>query len=435
MEPIMYYDSELPQISPPAHGRTLPPLRMRDSSVSARKRKVLEMGCRQNNTMGKARDERSESLNVIAGGIAHDLNNLLTGILTNVCMEKMSCHPEHDISQTLSFMEMALLRARGLTQQLLSFATGEAPASKPPWSPLGLIKETSEFFLRGSRATCEHSLPGNLWLVEAPEEQVGQIIQNLIINADQAMPDGGTIRVRAENLTMAEDAHANLKGGKYVRISIQDQGRGLSQEQLSRIFEPFFTTKDKGMGLGLATCLSLATLNHGHIQVASGQGRGTTFQVYLPACEGLSPPEKSGETEIHKGQGRILLIDDDRVIRKSVGDAIMMLGYDVVSAKDGAQGIALYKQARAAAQPFQAVIMDLSMPGGMGGRTAVRQLLKYDPAAKVILSSGFSETSGSSYLEEYGFSGVLSKPYDLEDLGKVLRQLIAEPEGSRISQA
>jgi CheY-like chemotaxis protein len=238
------------------------------------------------------------------------------------------------------------------------------------------------------------------------------------------MPESGVIRVSAVNFM--REGHELRSGtkGRHVRVSVEDQGGGIPARQLQKIFDPFFTTKEKGRGLGLTTAFSIIKRHDGQISVESDVGVGTTFHIYLPASEKVSPVVERAKEDIARGQGKVLLIDDEEIIRNSTGEGLRRLGYEVEVARDGEEGIPLYESAMRLKHPFDAVIMDLTVPGGMGGRKAIRELVKIDPETNVIVSSGYSEDPVMSDYREHGFRGVVAKPYRIEDLGRVLREII-----------
>jgi CheY-like chemotaxis protein len=366
--------------------------------------------------------QKLESLGVLAGGIAHDFNNILTGISTNLSMARMYGHLRDDIAEMLADAEKASVRAKNLTQQLLAFAKGGTPIKKPV-SISSLITTTAAFSLSGSNVKCEFSLPDDLWLTEVDEGQIGQVLQNLIINADQAMPRGGTIKIRADNMVIAARDSLPLENGFYVRIAVTDQGIGVSKKDMPRIFDPFFTTKQKGSGLGLATAFAIVNSHAGHIEVDSVIEQGTTFSVYLPALERTSGEKRRERKRLIQGEGKILLVDDEEIIWRAAGEAMTRMGYEVRFAKDGAEGIRLYQEEMGTDRPFRAVIMDLTIPGGMGGKQAVGEIRKIDPDAKIIASSGYSNDPVMSSFREYGFCGIITKPYRIEELGELLSRV------------
>ena len=375
------------------------------------------------------RTKKLETLGILAGGLAHDFNNLLTPILANISIAKTYGNLDPEIAEMLTDAEKASLRAKDLTQQLLTFAKGGAPIKKTI-SLSRLLRDTAKFALSGSNVSCEHSIPDDLWPVEVDEGQISQVIHNMVINADQAMAEGGIMRIRVENLILEEKEHVNLKeGDRYVKISIEDQGHGIPQEQLSKIFDPFFTIKEKGRGLGLSTSLSIVTRHEGHIHVDSKMGVGTILHIYLPASEKKPEIEEKVKGKPIKGEGKVLLIDDEESIRKSAREVLKRLGYQVQVAKDHAKGIQLYEKAMEEKHPFDTVIMDLTIPGSMGGLEAMKKLKKIDRNAKVIISSGYSEDRAMSKFREYGFCGVVAKPYKVEDLAKVIHNVLNGVEG------
>ena len=370
-----------------------------------------------------AKVQQLESLGILAGGIAHDFNNILTVILANISMAKLYGALQDDISQMLTDAEKASLRAKKLTQQLLTFAKGGAPIKKV-MSISGLLKDTAEFTLSGSKVRCEFSMPDDLWPIEADAGQISQVIQNLIINADQAMPRGGTVKICAENAIIGENDVSLIKEGRYLKISITDQGTGIAKKDLPNIFDPFFTTKQKGSGLGLATAFSVVNNHDGHIGVDSEVEVGTTFHVYLPTSRKTSKPEERSKGKPTRGKGKILLIDDEEIIRKAAGEVLKRIGYQVTVAKDHEEGIRLYEKALKGKHPFDAIIMDLTIPGDMGAREAIKKFKKIDRDVKVIVSSGYSDDPTMSNYVEYGFRGVVEKPYKIDDLAEVIHMVL-----------
>jgi PAS domain S-box-containing protein len=376
-----------------------------------------------------AKRERLDSLGVLAGGLAHDFNNLLTAILANISMAKLYGELKEDVFQMLTDAENASLRAKRLTQQLLAFSKGGAPTKKTV-SITKLLKETAEFALSGSNVRCEYSFPHDLWPVEADEGQIAQVIQNLVINADQAMPGGGTLSVNAENLRLGTNDLPVGREGRFIRISFSDHGTGIADKHLPKIFDPFFTTKRKGSGLGLATSFSIVQNHGGHLRVESRAGVGTTFHVYLPASDKPHVAAKRPPTRSLGGYGRILLIDDEEIIRRSAGSLMERLGYEVTVAEDGKTGIRLHEKAVQENRPYDVIIMDLTIPGGMGGEETVKTLKKIDPDVKVVVSSGYSTDAILSRYEEYGFSAAVAKPWKMEELTDTLEQVMGREDDS-----
>jgi len=374
----------------------------------------------------KMRDaQRLESLGVMAGGIAHDFNNLLTPILANISIAKTYGKLDDEIADLLTDAEKASLRAKGLAQQLLTFARGGEPIRRTIHIS-GLLRETARLALSGSSARCEFSLPEDLWLVDADEAQLGQVIQNVVLNADQAMAEGGIIKIYGKNVILKDSPYVTAEDDRCVRISIEDHGCGIPEKQVSKVFDPFFTTKEKGRGMGLTTTYSIVKRHGGHIHVSSMVGVGTRLDIYLPASQNTSASEGTKRLNLVRGEGRLLLIDDEDIVRRSAKETMERLGYEVELAGEGGEGIELYKKAKDSGQPFSAVVMDLTIPGGMGGKRAIQKLIEMDPQAKVIVSSGYSNDPVMSNFRDYGFSGVLRKPYNIEQLGEVLHKVIAE---------
>ncbi len=370
--------------------------------------------------------QKLESLGVLAGGIAHDFNNIMTGILGNISLARIHLSPDERAQGVLVEAENACVRARGLTQQLLTFSRGGAPVKKLS-EIKGLIKDSCEFALRGSKVRCDFRLPENLWRVEVDEGQIGQVMNNLVMNADQAMPGGGVIEVQTENMTIGSNEGLPLMPGKFLRISVSDQGVGIPAEHLQRIFDPYFTTKQKGSGLGLATSHSILKNHNGLISVRSELGVGTTFDLYLPVSEATAVEKYESEQMPVHGRGRVLLMDDDDSIRGLAGEMLALLGYEPVLTRDGREAIEAYHEARKSGRPFDAVVMDLTVPGGMGGKEAIERLREIDPAVKAIVSSGYSNDPVMAEYKSFGFVEVLSKPYTAKEFSQALDGVISQP--------
>jgi len=368
------------------------------------------------------RASKLESLGILAGGIAHDFNNILTVISGNISLAKMILEPEHEIAELLNEVEKAAFQARDLTQQLLTFSKGGSPV-KETASIQELLRDSVGFVLRGSNVICKQEISRDLWAVNVDKGQISQVVNNLIINADQAMPEGGLIHLYAENHLVPVDT-SSLAAGSYVKISIQDQGIGIPEKHLPKVFDPYFTTKQRGNGLGLATCYSIIRKHAGDIKINSEFGVGTTIHVYLPACPQKSIDKKGLPKEALFGQGKILIMDDEVMVRETLGRMLQHLGYDTIFAGDGQEAIDLYLIAKNAGEPFDAVIMDLTIAGGMGGKEAARKLRAIDLKAKLLVSSGYSNDPVMAEFQNYGFCGVIPKPYEINGVNTVLHRVI-----------
>ena len=367
--------------------------------------------------------EKVETLGLLAGGLAHDFNNLLTSVMGNVSLVKMQVGTEHKSFARLTEVERATRRAADLTQQLLTFAKGGAPIKKIA-SISEIAKESCNFALSGSNVRCLYNVPNSLWSAEVDRGQMNQVFNNLIINAVQAMPHGGSIRISFENATVKESEVPSLKAGDYIKVKIKDEGVGIPKEVISKIFEPYFTTKQNGNGLGLPTVLSIVKRHEGQVLVDSIEGKGTTFALYVPACNDTFCSEQEETMGIQAGHGRILVMDDEPLVRDVSTAILTELGYEVSEAIDGKEAIEIYSMAEKDGKPFSAVIMDLTIPGGMGGKEAVRKLLEIAPNAKVIVSSGYSTDPIMADYKKYGFCGVVVKPYNTNEVSEVIAKVL-----------
>ncbi|MBN1807834.1 MAG: PAS domain S-box protein [Planctomycetes bacterium] len=370
----------------------------------------------------RLKTQKLESLGLLAGGIAHDFNNILTAIMGNISLARMHLKNEK-IHKVLKASEEAVSQAGRLTQQLLAFSRGGTPA-KETASVAEILRETAEFVLRGSSISSTISIPPDLWPADVDKAQIGQVIHNLVLNALQAMPDGGTVKVEASNMDHPPPGAAALAEGRYIRISITDSGAGISPANLQNIFDPYFTTKQSGNGLGLTITYYIVKRHGGHIEVDSELEKGTAITVYLPASPDAAVSAHPAAARIHFGAGRILVMDDDKIVRSAAEGMLSYLGYTVETAVDGIDAVTKYRQAMKAGRSFDAVMMDLTVPGGMGGLEATREILASAPGAKIIVSSGYSNDPVISDYREHGFAGVMTKPYNLESLGSALHGVL-----------
>ncbi len=370
--------------------------------------------------------QKLQSVGTLAGGIAHDFNNVLMGLFGNISLAKGGLGAKHPSFRLLDEAEKSMARAVRLTKQLLTFAKGGAPITEDV-SLETLVDEVVRFDLSGSNVRYQVCQVDGLWQVDVDKGQIQQVVSNLTINARQAMPNGGNLFFSLENVDFQGEVLPGLRQGKYVRMTVRDEGVGIDQKNIDRIFDPYFTTKQNGSGLGLAVTYSIISQHGGHIGVVSEPGRGTTFTLYLPAS--VSP--RRAETGESRRAGspperpvRVLVMDDEEMILSVTARMLEPDGFVVAAARSGREAVEMYLQARASGTPFEAVIMDLTIPGGMGGCEAVKAILAGDPHARVIVSSGYAEDPVMANHAEYGFSGVLEKPYTRNRLLDVLAQVL-----------
>lgn len=375
--------------------------------------------------------QKLESLGVLAGGIAHDFNNILAGVYGNVSLARAKLskdHPAHTAVAFLAAAEESMNRATLLSGQLLTFAKGGDPV-KETLSIVNLIHETVNFNLSGSNVKAMITQADNLWFAEADQGQLQQVVSNLTINAKQSMPDGGYLYIRVENAEIPGQNVSDLASGKYLLVTVSDEGVGISPEHLERIFDPYFTTKQAGSGLGLATVYSIIKKHGGHISAKSQIGKGTTFTLYLPASESMKQLAGKKDTTLGplERTGKILVLDDDEVIRLTVAALLEELGFSVETAAEGRQALDLYQKDLADGKPFDLVILDLTIPGGMGGKEVAKDLLVLDPEAKIVVSSGYADDPVMANHRKYGFQGVIAKPYNLRTLSDLVSRVLSHP--------
>ncbi len=377
------------------------------------------------------RIQKLESIGLLAGGIAHDFNNILGVIIGNLSLARAYAEKDQKIAKYLADTEQSCFRARDLTNQLLTFSRGGAPVKKLISMP-EFIEESIVFVLRGSGVGHELSIVPDLFDAEIDKGQINQVLNNIIINAIQAMHNNGVISIKAENYMInPDDTSLPLKPGNYIKISIKDQGEGICEKNLHNIFDPYFTTKQNGNGLGLAMVHSIIKRHDGYISVESIETKGTIFRIYLPASMEKFKP-KAGESEIsqqkvsekHGNTGKILVMDDDEMIRDVVGDMLIHMGHEVEFSTDGAEACRKYTESMEKNDKFDLIIMDLTIPGGMGGKQAVKKILEIDPEAKVVVSSGYSNDPVMADYQSYGFSGVVVKPFQMEELKSMIQGII-----------
>ena len=368
-----------------------------------------------------------ESLSLLAGGIAHDFNNILTGIMANISIARHLIKPGEEALEPIIDAEQASIRARDLIRQLLLFARGGIQAREST-SLAGLLREVTGFVLSGSNIAPRFILSDDLWPIQADAGQIYQVFENLVINAKQAMNKGGTLEIRGENIVVGEESAPNLNPGRYLRISIKDEGEGIPEQNLARIFDPYFTTKKEGSGLGLAITFSIIKNHGGHISVESRAGEGTTFEIFLPALasdeEARVEMTSRGDGQTENGKGRILVMDDEESIRKTLGRLLGFMDYRVDFAVCGEEAIEMYRKAKDDGKNYMAAIMDLTVPGRMGGKEAAGIIKGIDPEARLIVSSGYSDDDLIANYKNYGFIGVMVKPYTVKELQETLERVI-----------
>ncbi|VAW33308.1 Sensor protein of zinc sigma-54-dependent two-component system, partial [hydrothermal vent metagenome] len=379
------------------------------------------------------RMDKLEAIGVLAGGIAHDFNNILAAIMGNVSLALMLTDSSDKRHHLLSQVEKASERAKNLVQQLLTFSRGGNPF-KTLSTISDIIRESAEFVLRGSNVKGEFDFAPDLWAVEVDKGQIGQVVQNLVINAVQAMPNGGNIRLSCENFSLKDSEeipfaeYANSE--RYLRIIISDDGCGMPPEVSSRIFDPYFTTKEKGNGLGMAVTHSVIRKHGGHILVDSKPGEGTAFTIYLPVSTKSTAVVEEDVVPVLDisgiGRGRVLIMDDDELVRDIAVNMLSAAGFETLNAVDGAAVLEIYRQAAASAKPIDVVIMDLTIPGGMGGEQTAAELLAFDPRAAIIVSSGYSNDQVMANYRDYGFKAAVVKPYNMQELVSTVGRLMMD---------
>ena len=372
--------------------------------------------------------EKLKSIGTLAGGIAHDFNNILMGLFGNISIAKEYLDKNHPAFYALEEAGKSMNRATSLTKQLLTFAKGGAPIREDV--SLGeLVSEVVRFDLSGSNVKLVFKQAPNLWLADVDKGQIQQVFSNLAINANQAMPAGGHLYITLENTEFSEEVLPGLQEGRYIKITVRDEGCGIDKKHLERIFDPYFSTKQTGSGLGLATTYSIVNRHGGHINVNSELGKGSIFTLLLPASEAktIEKIEKTSNRDTSPTQKiKILVMDDEEIIREVVLQMLLKSGYEVETVDDGHQALEKYKRALDAEEPFDIIIMDLTIPGGMGGQETMKEILALDPDARAIVSSGYADDPVMANYSEYGFRGISTKPYSLNQLLEVLRLVMEQ---------
>jgi PAS domain S-box-containing protein len=382
------------------------------------------------------RAKKLESVGLLAAGIAHDFNNLLAVITGNLSILRLLPLSEEGTAWVQE-TETACGRATSLTRQLLTFAKGSAPM-RQVIDVRQLLAEATQFALRGSNVRSELHLALDLWPADVDAGQLHQVIHNVVLNAVQAMPEGGIVQVQAQNSQMTDAAPLPLEAGRYVRISVKDCGRGIRAQDLPNIFDPYFTTKPQGSGLGLAIAYAIVSKHDGHITVTSSPGMGTTVDIYLPASQAeavaVQDPRPLVAGTLSSGSGRILVLDDEEQICRMLQAMLPTLGYQATCVTRGEEAIASYREALLAGRPYAVVILDLTIPGGMGGREVFTHLQALDPEVNALVSSGYADNFVMEDYAQYGFRGAVPKPYTIEELSRMLQHVLSDPPGNTPSQ-
>jgi PAS domain S-box-containing protein len=368
------------------------------------------------------RMQRLNSLGILAGGIAHDFNNLLGGVFGYIDLARTTSR-ESEVTEYLSKAMNTIEHARSLTGQLLTFAKGGAPVKKPaPLFPF--VKEIVQYCLKGTGGVeCEYTVPPDLWSVEYDKNQIRQVIENVIVNAIEAMPCGGVIRIKAVNYSIGAN-WPGLTPGRYIKISITDNGCGIQSDLLQKIFDPFFTTKPSGHGLGLSTSFSIVNKHGGTIQVESVVNQGSTFYIYLPAVNDVLSAAPVKEAARDTGGGLIIIMDDEKMIRDTTSALLKAIGYSVECKERGEDVLAYYHEISKQNRKITAMIFDLTIPNGMGGKATIAELRKLNKDIPVFVASGYAEDPVMSNPKEYGFNASICKPFRLDELKKMLDECL-----------
>jgi len=381
------------------------------------------------------RMQKLESLAVLAGGIAHDFNNILTAVMGNISLATETIGVPPLAYERLLLAEQATTRARDLTQQLITFAKGGAPLRRPAYLP-DVVLESAGLFLRGSNVKCDVTVEPGLPPADVDLGQMVQVFNNLLLNAVQAMPDGGRIDVRLASTEIPPDNDMRLKPGRYLKIEVEDHGNGIPAEQLGRVFDPYFSTRPKGTGLGLATVYSILRRHEGHVEARSQPGVGSTFTLLLPASDKI--PESTANARArpiaNQASGRVLVMDDEPTVREVAVEILRRCGFEADPVEDGDKAVEAWRRARDDGRPYDVVILDLTVPGAAGGAEAIERMRQFDPTVAAIVSSGYSASAVLARYREHGFSGVVAKPYTIEQLRDAVERLMPERRGAVTGQ-
>ena len=392
------------------------PLRARRTGADGRVLVLRDLTERRQLEEEQIRASRLDSVGLLAGGIAHDFNNYLTSILGNLSLARDG--KGSDLEALLEHTEHGVRHAQRLTHQLLTFSKGGAPVLRPT-DLRELVRETAEFSTRGSNVRCEFDFAGDVWPSSVDPAQISRVVQNLTVNAVQAMPRGGVVLVSLSN----HGTESRLGGGRYVRLEVEDQGPGIPQVHLDRIFEPYFSTKSAGNGLGLATAFRIVQQHRGEISARSEPGKGSCFRILLPATDEMPRTEPPVPKTVPKGTGRVLVMDDEQGIRDVARAMLRRLGYEAECVQDGFDALQLYREAKEHGKAYDVVLLDLTVPSGLGGLETIARLREIDPEVVAVVSSGYSADPIMADHREHGFADVLPKPYRLDEMARVMERV------------
>ena len=388
-------------------------------------RLIREIKERQRAEEERVKADKLEMMGILAGGIAHDLNNIMTALMSNLSLVRMELREEEKAFEYLHECQPVMEQAMQLAQQLLTFSRGGEPIKKLV-DLTKIVKSSVQFAQRATQSVAIFNIPAGIWYAEIDEGQIVQVISNLVINADQAMPGGGTLEISLRNIQLEEENSFGLKEGAYVVIRISDQGVGIPERFIGRIFDPYFTTKKKGSGLGLATAYSVIDRHKGYIEVKSEMGEGACFSCYLPAQPDTRLASKPAERLLEGGQGRILCLEDQEIIRRGVTRLLEKECYTVTCTERGEETIVAYETAFNTPDRYNLVILDMPVPGGMGGLETIQRLKSIDPHVRAIVSSGYSDDPVMASPSEYGFKGVLPNPFSRDELLRVVSEVLSK---------
>jgi len=384
-----------------------------------------------------AKAQKLESIGLLAGGIAHDFNNIMTAVFGSLALAKMEAIPGSSLYTRLVSAEEHCMRAKTLTRKLLTYSRGGSPQRKTA-SIANVIRDAVNISLSGKNIDCRFELPEGLWSAQIDESQMHQVVHSLVTNAAEAMPQGGTIEIGAQNVNLTADQIQPLKAGHYIKWFVRDRGVGISQEHMKKLFDPYFTTKQmgsvKGMGLGLAICYSIVKSHEGMMVVDSTPGSGTTFTVYIPASNGEKndkKPAAAKEAEVAPKRN-VLLVDDEQILLDVTGSMLQHIGYNVVTAKNHGDAMEHYQRAKEEGNPFSLIIMDLTMRGDEGGEIAIGRWKNAHPEVKAVISSGYMNDPVIEEYWKYGFVGAMVKPYSLMELKSSLEKILAGTSDAKI---